>query len=325
LYRLYEKKQIEIQPFFQRDSVWQAPDQTRFIDSLVKQLPIPSMCFAFDFNTRKWIVIDGLQRMTAIVKFLNPGKPWVMSKLQDVDPQLSGADTATLHDENSELYPLVERVENLTLPITILRCDFKNQNHMEYLFKIFHRLNTGGIRLNNQEVRNCIYSGPLNECLMQMDKLPSWTKFKSYLNGRKDRFRSVELVLRVLAFVSDRDPYRGNLTRFLNHFMFQNRYRAKEDLQGFQESFNRMAELLVNRILPLLEAGQRFGFTQAEALCVAILTNIDKVEKMTPATFTKRFQKFSNIELLSTEALSAGISRTESVKSRLQMAITCFK
>ena len=64
LFRMYDKGILDITPDFQRDSVWNPPAQTRFIDSLIKQLPIPSMCFSLDFKTQKWQVIDGLQRMT---------------------------------------------------------------------------------------------------------------------------------------------------------------------------------------------------------------------------------------------------------------------
>jgi uncharacterized protein with ParB-like and HNH nuclease domain len=55
---MHQQGILEIQPDFQRDIVWQGPDQTRFIDSLIKSLPIPSMCFALDHKAQRWIVID---------------------------------------------------------------------------------------------------------------------------------------------------------------------------------------------------------------------------------------------------------------------------
>lgn len=53
LFRLEQTGQLEIKPFFQRDQVWSDADQTRFIDSLVKQLPIPSLCLGYDYQARK--------------------------------------------------------------------------------------------------------------------------------------------------------------------------------------------------------------------------------------------------------------------------------
>ena len=72
LYRMKTEGILDIHPEFQREFVWKAPDQTRFIDSLIKQLPIPSMCFSLDFKAQKWQVIDGLQRMSTICKFRAP-------------------------------------------------------------------------------------------------------------------------------------------------------------------------------------------------------------------------------------------------------------
>lgn len=324
LFRLYEKDQIDIRPYFQREGVWSPSDQTRFIDSLVKQLPIPSMCFAFDYKTRKWIVIDGLQRMTAIIKFLNENENWTLSRLEDIDPKLSGKNSKEFHDGKSELHSYVERVENLTLPITVLRCDFTDESHMEYLFKIFHRLNAGGVRLNSQEIRNCIYSGSLNSTLIALDKEPKWVALKSHINGKKDRFRSVELILRILAFSKSRDAYKGNLARFLNDYMFNHRKESEAKLEEFQKAFTRMSAALVDKIIPEMET-RKFGFTQIEALAVSVIVNIDGVESMNTAKLKKCINKFQDIELLSTEALSADISRTESVKNRLKFAIASFE
>jgi hypothetical protein len=53
LFRMHRQGILTIQPEFQRDIVWKGPAQTRFIDSLVKQLPIPSMCFALDNKQQK--------------------------------------------------------------------------------------------------------------------------------------------------------------------------------------------------------------------------------------------------------------------------------
>jgi len=56
--RMHKDSQIDIRPNFQRDIVWPKTAQTRFIDSLIKQLPIPSMCFSYDFEANQRYVID---------------------------------------------------------------------------------------------------------------------------------------------------------------------------------------------------------------------------------------------------------------------------
>src|SRR4051812_10047025 len=73
LFRMHTQSSLIIQPEFQREIVWKTAAQTRFIDSLIKQLPIPSMCFSLDYKKQEWQVIDGLQRIWSIVQFLSGG------------------------------------------------------------------------------------------------------------------------------------------------------------------------------------------------------------------------------------------------------------
>ncbi len=166
LLRLHQSKQLDIQPDFQRDVVWSKPDQTRFIDSLTKQLPIPSMCISLDYKTEKRLVIDGLQRMSSIINFLS-SDDWRLSELEDIDERLSGKTVLAIKTENKELF---DRVQNVMIPVTVIRCDYSKVTHNEYLFTIFHRLNTGAVKLNNQEIRNAIYQGNFNHLLKELNK-----------------------------------------------------------------------------------------------------------------------------------------------------------
>jgi uncharacterized protein with ParB-like and HNH nuclease domain len=182
--RMYKNGQLTIKPDFQRDVVWKKPDQSRLIDSLIKQLPIPSMCISLDFNTNERLVIDGLQRISTIISFLNNDE-YQLSELNDIDPKISGKTVANIKSKNKTLY---ERVENLTIPITVLRCDYEKKSHMDYLFTIFHRLNSGGTKLNNQEIRNCIYSGKLNTLLKSTVKYPNYTALFNIQSDKTYRF-----------------------------------------------------------------------------------------------------------------------------------------
>src|SRR6202000_1903710 len=114
--------------------------------------PIPSMCLAFDYKNDRYMVIDGLQRMSTIIRFLK-GDDWKLSKLDDMNQDIAGKSAAAIKNATGALKALFTRVQNVSLPINILRCDFSKKSHMEYLFTIFHRLNAGGMKLNNQETR----------------------------------------------------------------------------------------------------------------------------------------------------------------------------
>jgi hypothetical protein len=216
LFRMQQAGILQIQPEFQRDVVWKGPDQSRFIDSLIKQLPIPSMCFALDHKAQQWIVIDGLQRISTIVRFLEGGD-WNISDLEDIEPAIAGKSVAAIKMRDNPLHQFYTRVENQTIPVTVLRCDLKKKSHTEYLFTIFHRLNTGGMKLNNQEIRNCIYSGTFNNFLKEADKYPAWRKLNRMQPKQSYRFTKQEIILRFLASTTNcrrtRDTWRSSSTR----------------------------------------------------------------------------------------------------------------
>ncbi len=124
----YKTDQLIIKPDFQRDIVWTKPAQTRFIDSLVKQLPIPSMCLSLDYKTGERLMIDGLQRISSIIYFLTD-KKWKLSKLDDIDKRISGRTPSQIKQKDYDIY---SRLENLTIPVTVLRCDYSKKSHMNY-------------------------------------------------------------------------------------------------------------------------------------------------------------------------------------------------
>ena len=254
LVRMYQKGILDIQPDFQRDPVWKAASQTRFVDSLIKQLPIPSMCFSLDFKTQKWQVIDGLQRMTSIIKFLT-SNDWRLSSLDDIDPNISGKRVIDFRNESSDDYILYQRVENLTLPITVIRCDYSKKNHMEYLFTIFHRLNSGGTKLNNQEIRNCIFSGDFNSMLKKLNELQEWRKIHRLNDNESERYKHVEIILRFFAFFDEHNKYPGVLSKFLNEYMRKNRNPSNEFIKEKTSLFTDVVKLYckINYFLILMK------------------------------------------------------------------------
>jgi hypothetical protein len=318
---------IDLQPEFQRDVVWTSVDQTRFIDSLVKQLPIPSMCFALDHKTDTWIVIDGLQRMTAVVRFL-AGGAWRLARLDDIDEKLSGKVAESFRNATGDQKKIYDRIQNKTIPITVLRCDFSKKNHMEYLFTVFHRLNSGGSKLNNQEIRNCIYSGNFNDLLKELDANADWRKFNlmaPIVAGQPTknyRFVKQELILRFFAFLESPQTYSGQVGKFLNDYMHPRRNMSAADLQSKRELFNRVLGV-INKLFP---AGPeaRIPTAVVEAMMVAVGRNIDAVEQLLEVDLQARFDELRASAPFSEEGLAEGLSKTEKVTSRLQKANEIF-
>mgnify|MGYP001548050284 CR=1 FL=1 len=326
LLRMYTDNQLKIDPDFQRNLVWSAVEKTRFIDSLTKQLPIPSMCISLDYKTDERLVIDGLQRITTIVSFLNQDA-WQLSKIDDVDERLSGKMPRQIKIDNPEVF---SKIQNLTIPITVLRCDYSKSSHMQYLFTIFHRLNSGGSRLNNQEIRNCIYSGSLNNLLKEIADTPiSMSIFnyskpnlvskKTKKNVKPYRYQYEELYLRIIAFSEKLDEYDGKLSKFLNDFMGSNRNAHLDRIQNWKINFLKTLEL-VQKDTRL----SKFSKSVSEAVLYGIYMNLNNPDLNSEEILASKISLLLKEPEFSLISLKEGLASKDKVVGRLSKAHQIF-
>lgn len=322
LFRMHEQGILEIQPEFQRELVWKGPDQTRFIDSLIKQLPIPSMCFALDYRAQKWLVIDGLQRISTIIRFLEGGD-WKLSLLNDIEPEIAGKSVAAIKTSDTALHRYYTRVENLSVPVTVLRCDFTKKSHMEYLFTIFHRLNTGGMKLNNQEIRNCIFGGTFNNLLKELDKDRLWLRLNKMRPKKTYRYTKQELMLRFFAFTEEYKSYQGHLARFLSSYMHANRNASAAMIEEkrllFQQTVTHIADAVFGGKTP-----PKLSITVFEALLVGVGANVPKVLEQPGDVASQSYNELVKHPHFSEAALREGLSKKLRLIERLDTAIKIF-
>lgn len=316
LYRMCQKGQIDLYPDFQRGEVWTNRAKTLFVDSMIKQLPIPSMCISLDVHSQKRYVIDGLQRITTICKFLDDND-WKLSKIDDVDERISGKKKTDIYTNTPDIFDVVE---NLTIPVTVLRCDYSKASHMQYLFQIFYRLNSGGNKLYNQEIRNCIFQGNFNTLLKTMARSPEWLN-ANHVDKEKvesSRFNHEERILRFFAFYYDLESYKGKLASFLNEFM-----RTHKDLS---ETMISTFTLLLERCLKVALKIDKISSSKNvfEAVLIGIASNIDVLENKTRDDINQLYQKVESDENFSEESLKEGLGSLDKVKSRINAAKNIF-
>lgn len=325
LKRMADKKQIDLQPDFQRsDAVWSLASQTRFLDSLLKNLPIPSMCISQNLkNSNQRIVIDGLQRISTIVKFLSAcddkSKDFALAKSEDIDERLSGKKVSEIVERHPEV---IEVIENVTIPITVLRSDFDKSNHMEYIFTIFQRLNTGGTKLNAQEIRNCIFSGNFNSMLSDISK--EYQKELDKLSGSRDnkRLKYDEFVLRFFAFQEDFDNYQEPLARFLNNYMKDKRYLSEEELEEKREFISNALNIFSEKLLSHIK--ESISRTLGEAILYGIGKNIDFLKNHPDDFFIDIYQKLKSNSAFQGDNVRSSTTRIEKMSERFLVSETLF-
>lgn len=316
LYRMCQKGQIDLYPDFQRGEVWSNRAQTLFVDSLIKQLPIPSMCISLDIKSQKRYVIDGLQRITTIYKFLGDSD-WKLSSLNDVDKKLSGKRISDIRKISPDV---VDIVENLTIPVTVLRCDYSNKEHMQYLFQIFYRLNSGGNKLYNQEIRNCIFQGSFNTLLKDLARSDEWLEVNKITKDKvnNSRFNHEERILRFFAFYFEFEQYNGKLAAFLNEFMRNHKNMCKSDMDKFA-SILKESLLLAKSIQEISTSKNVF-----EAVLIGIAKNKDALQTKSESAINALYSELLRDENFSEESLKEGLGATEKVKNRIKAAIKIF-
>ncbi len=143
---MVSEKQIHISPEYQRRFVWDEVRQSQLIESIFLGIPIPSLFMATNEDST-WEVIDGLQRLTTMMNFVTDGESILRLKGMEKLPSLNGG---TFEDLPSNL-----KLSFVTRPIRITVLN--DRSDYQVRFDLFERLNTGGISLHEQEIRNCVF------------------------------------------------------------------------------------------------------------------------------------------------------------------------
>jgi hypothetical protein len=200
-------KEIDLMPDFQRRSdLWSIQQRSQLIESLILRIPLPA--FYFDgSNNDKWIVIDGLQRLSTLKSFF-------------VDKSLMLSGLEFLHDLNSTTVDDMPRTyERRMLETQVTAYIINPGAPINLKYNIFKRINTGGLSLEPQEIRHALYQGYSTKYIKELAELPIFKKATGY-SIKSDRMLDREFVLRFIAFYEqDLKHYLGSIESFLNSAM----------------------------------------------------------------------------------------------------------
>ncbi len=219
-----DRGQLDLQPKFQREYVWITRPElpSRLIESLLLEIPIPPIYFGKVAEGRLE-VIDGQQRLTTLVNFVSNKFP--LRKLHRM---------SSLNHKLFKDLPKDQQEKILDTPIRSIVIDAGANTELRY--EVFERLNRGSMILNEQELRNCVYRGPFNDLLAELESDMYWRKAKGG-DAPEPRFKEREMILRFFSFANRLSNYTGNLKRFLNDYMGQYAPREPQDLKAHAALF----------------------------------------------------------------------------------------
>lgn len=309
---LIQHQELELEPEFQRNFVWDKRTASLFIDSLLIGFPTPNLFFGRNSSREDFIVIDGLQRLKTIYFFMTDNFSG------DSGFQLVGLEGRSWNGLSYSELPrnLQRRLKNTVQNATVIDdIDF----NPEIVHELFYRINTGGIPLTNQEVRNCVYTGEFNRTLHELNMYPSW---RDLLGTHQPHVRlaDIELILRIIAMIDQHDYYRPPMSKFLSHFQSDCRDNPMAEAALL---FRNICDLLHTELSP--DAFLNKGLIKRnilETVFVALgicITNNYKVESVKLAV-----EKFSDIVDGNIKLRSATTS-TSVIRERLKIALDLFK
>lgn len=245
---VHQKRWMNLRPEYQRRQVWDRKKQSQFIESLLMNLPIPPV-FLFESEYSRYEVMDGQQRLSAIMAFYSN-----RLKLSGMEywKELNGR-------TYNELPQLLQRgLDRRRISAVVLRSNSDLQNAEELRQIVFERLNTGGQKLNPQELRNCIYASPFASMLVDLagfdifNDLWEIPRYADHIkNGHADetlsenvlfkRMADCEFVLRFFA-LRQRKNIKGSIKSILDTFMKSNIHTGPAELDELSNDFKTRVE-----------------------------------------------------------------------------------
>lgn len=206
LISMYDENEL-LKPELQRKYVWDKTEASRFIESILLGLPVPSIFLANTIDEKK-LIIDGYQRIMTIYDYVKRGiwtkdqKTFKLSNTDKINERWKGKSFSELSESDQR------KIRSTTIHAIVFEQKAPNDNDTS-LYQVFERINTGGRALMPQEIRNCVNQGEFNDLLFQLNQNKKWR----ILFGKSDedsRMRDLEFILRFLAL--DTDYIKNNTT-----------------------------------------------------------------------------------------------------------------
>lgn len=228
---------LKLDPDFQRESVWNEKQKCELMESILMSIPLP-VIYVKEDKDGVYIIVDGRQRLTTMFDFMD--NKFHLQNLK-ILKTLNGKyfkDLAELEQNKVEDCPLTLHV-------------IKPPTSDRVTFDLFDRVNRGGTRLNNQEMRNAIHQGKATKLLKQLSSNEYFIKATDHSINPK-RMKDRYLILRFVAFylwrkellidirTKEKIEYKSDLEDFLSKTMeFLNAPTSDNILEVIQNLFNK--------------------------------------------------------------------------------------
>lgn len=319
--------EIILDPDFQRyANLWDDQKQSRLIESLIIKIPLPTFYFD-DCGDDKYIVVDGLQRLYTLKRFM---------ALDKKDPdrlRLKGLEYLAEFEGRlfEELPPNIQRrIRSRNITAYVIRPGTPDKVRTS----IFTRINTGGLRLEAAEIKNSVYRGQAANLLKELAHTEEFVQVTRH-KVDPSRMLDCEFVNRFLSFyLLGTDKYQGNLEEFLNDVMIQLQTETQEILDKCRRDFLKAMkyawELFGEHAFRKIKADGHYGAIN-KPLFDAVSVNLAKLSVQECEILVQKKEQLNErfIKLLKDKGFSVSISNATAkivnVKNRHKKIYEIFR
>lgn len=308
LINIYRDGEMDIHPEFQRVFRWSESQKTKLIESIMLNIPIPSI-FVSQNDEGVWDIIDGVQRLSTIFQFVGILKdenntlikPLVLQKTEYL-PSFEGMMWKN-ENEPSKSFTKEQQLAFKRARIDVIIVKKESDPNTKY--ELFQRLNTGGSMLSDQEVRNCIMimvNKNFYDFLSSLSQNDDFNVCISITDRKEDEQFKLELILRLL--ISTRMNVDEMAYNDLKELLDKETIKMIENLtandyEDIENKFNRTFKFL-NNILgedtfkKYVDNKHKGAFLVGafQGIAPGIYLNIDTIEQEQNTTITNKIRDF---------------------------------
>jgi len=333
------REAINLHPEYQRRLRWTATQKSKLIESLLLNIPVPPVFF-YESEAARYEVMDGQQRLNTINDFF--AGAFALSGLKVLSP-LNGL-------RYPKASPRVKRtLDRANISAIVLLMESEAERPAQGILSltdirrlVFDRLNTGGMKLNHQELRNAQNPGPLNEAIVSLSRfelftevfgIPAYTEDDPedyYVNPVRQKntlyntMKDCELVLRYFA-LKDPENIRGSMKAMLDRAMEVKLSEAQADQieKEYKDRFSFLYFLFGTEpfiLKSLTDGKERVSAAVYDAAMVAINRVWDQREKIiSDKESVIQRMTTANLDEEKYEILVGRGNTAESVRSRISL------
>jgi hypothetical protein len=336
---MYENGELDISPDYQRLFRWTEGARSRFIESLLLEMPVPPI-YVVETETGVYQLIDGLQRFSSYLHL----RGQLIAEHMNINKgdKLKLSDCDIVESLNGLTYDDLPVALKIKLKRSFVRVEVvRKGSDNKFKYHMFKRLNTGGEALTQQQVRNCtirMLDPKFNDFIIHLSTDENFSKCIAFLS-ESQRFGAFdqELVLRYFTFKNNQKAFKHDIADYLTEYM-ENVSSGKipYDYVQNENNFKKVFEILANthgeRIFGRMgndgKLQSNFNIYHFESITIGIQPIVDKIDSKDDATIEKLRAAILNLKqdaVFKSETTGGGKNSPGPLQRRIDIAQKYFE